>query len=364
MPPSASARGKGSAPFSSLIDTRGTFLKVERFIESCAVSQNGQNFLFATSEGDVWLVARKGLKDISSWQQMAVHEGPVLCLSADCKPESFLTGGEDNSLRRIHADGRVEILYTGKRWVEHCTSWVDEKGRNGMIAFASGKEVVLLNPEGKVIKQLSHASTVSGLAFDAKGKRLATSHYNGASLWYVHASEDKPQEYHWKGSHIGVVLHPQGEALVTTMQENELHGWRLSDGHNIRMSGYPRKVHSLSFSRNGKWLATSGADTVVMWPFFGGGPIGKPPVELAGIPGVICNKVAFHPQFDLVAAGFSDGTVFLADTKSDRMMPVSLSTHQLGPVSCLCCSPDGEILMFGTEDGTMAVVDLSLSAVS
>ena len=44
------------------------------------------------------------------------------------------------------------------------------------------------------------------------------------------------------------------------MQENALHGWRLSDGQHMRMSGYPSKTHILSFTRNGKWLATSGAD--------------------------------------------------------------------------------------------------------
>ena len=62
----------------------------------------------------------------------------------------------------------------------------------------------------------------------------------------------------WKGSHIGVILHPAAEAVVTAMQENALHGWRLSDGQHMRMSGYPAKTASLSFSRNGKWLASSG----------------------------------------------------------------------------------------------------------
>jgi hypothetical protein len=36
----------------------------------------------------------------------------------------------------------------------------------------------------------------------------------------------------------------------------------------------------------GQWywqaLATSGAESVVLWPFFGGGPMGKAPTEIAG----------------------------------------------------------------------------------
>ena len=80
------------------------------------------------------------------------------------------------------------------------------------------------------------------------------------------------------------------------MQENALHGWRLSDGQHMRMSGYPSKTTTLSFSRNGKWLATSGADAMVLWPFFGGGPMGKAPMELAGGDGVLCQQVACNPQ--------------------------------------------------------------------
>jgi len=42
----------------------------------------------------------------------------------------------------------------------------------------------------------------------------------------------------------------------------------------MRMSGYPAKTEALSFTAKGKWLATSGADAMVLWPFFGGGPMG------------------------------------------------------------------------------------------
>ncbi len=51
--------------------------------------------------------------------------------------------------------------------------------------------------------------------------------------------------------------------------------------HDMRMSGYPSKPESLGFTRSGKYLASAGADAIVLWPFFGGGPMGKPPLELA-----------------------------------------------------------------------------------
>ena len=166
---------------------------------------------------------------------------------------------------------------------------------------------------GRKLREFTHPSAVTGLAFDAKGKRIGASHYNGATLWFVAAKTDSPRKLEWKGSHTGFAIHPDGDAVVTAMQENALHGWRLSDGQHMRMSGYPSKTTALSFTRNGKWLASSGADAMVLWPFFGGGPMGKAPLELAGGDGILCTQVACHPQQEMVAGGFADGLVVMAD---------------------------------------------------
>ena len=65
------------------------------------------------------------------------------------------------------------------------------------------------------------------------------------------------------------------------MQENALHGWKLADGKHMRMTGYPAKVKSLSWSAKGKWLASSGAPAAILWPFQAkDGPMGKAPMEL------------------------------------------------------------------------------------
>ncbi|HEX4172813.1 MAG TPA: WD40 repeat domain-containing protein, partial [Acetobacteraceae bacterium] len=171
------------------------------------------------------------------------------------------------------------------------------------------------------------------------------------------AKEDSPRRLEWKGSHTGIAIHPEGDAVVTAMQENALHGWRLSDNQHMRMSGYPAKTESLSFTRNGKWLATSGADSMVLWPFFGGGPMGKAPIELAGGDGITCTCVAAHPQQEMVAGGFADGLLVLAEINSSRILPIAPPGQ--GRVSALAWSPNGSQLAFGTEKGFAAIIDLS-----
>ena len=73
----------------------------------------------------------------------------------------------------------------------------------------------------------------------------------------------------WKGSHLGVTISPDGKFLVTCMQEPMLHGWRLADGKHMRMSGYSARVRSLSWTAGGDFLATSGSEQLILWPFEG-----------------------------------------------------------------------------------------------
>ena len=66
----------------------------------------------------------------------------------------------------------------------------------------------------------------------------------------------------------GVTWSPDARFLVSSMQENALHGWRLvPDKAHMRMSGYPSKTRSFSWSHDGQFLATSGAEAAIIWPF-------------------------------------------------------------------------------------------------
>ncbi len=321
-----------------VLQARGDHRDLDAFV--VAAAWVGNTPAFALGDGRLIL---------AGWRELQVHDGAILALAAS--PAGFITGGDDGGFRRTPANGAPEtISQFGNKWVEQVAA-------HGTVAVAAvGKSAHVFDGASK-LKQLDHPSTVTGIAFDAKGKRIAASHYNGASVWFVAAKVDSPRRLEWKGSHIGIALHPGGDAVVTAMQENALHGWRLADGQHMRMSGYPAKTESLSFTRSGKWLASGGADTIVLWPFFGGGPMGKAPMELAGGDQVLCTRVAAHPQMDVVAAGFADGLVVLADIGSERILPVAPPGH--GPVSALAWSEDGGWLAFGTETGFAALVDLS-----
>jgi WD40 repeat protein len=333
-----------------ILETRGVTQELGAFVVACAFERSGATAAFALGDGTLRLAPREG----GDWRTVDAHDGAVLALAPDVA-HGFVSGGDDGKFRRIGAEATDIAGFGAMKWVEHVASFAD--GKAALLACAVGKHVHLFDATGKKLKTLEHPSAVTGVVFDARGKRVAASHYNGASLWFVASKTDNPRRLEWKGSHTGIVLSPDGENVVTAMQENALHGWRLADGQHMRMTGYPAKTQALSFTRNGKWLASSGADAVVLWPFFGGGPMGKSPTELAGGDGVVCTMVATHPQHEAVAAGFSDGLLVLAEIGSARILPICGPGR--GPVSALAWNADGSRLAFGTETGFAALVDFS-----
>jgi len=337
-----------------LLQTRGTSRDLDAFVVAARFSRDGRRVGFALGDGTVHITPVGGPGD---WNAVTVHDGAVLDFASDPSGDGFVSGGDDGQLRRVGGDGAVsDVASFGGKWVEHVAAYPLDKGK-GLIAASAGKIVRLFDQSGQMLKELTHPSTVTGLVFDGKGKRIGASHYNGASLWFVAAKTDTPRKLEWKGSHTGILIHPEGEAVVTAMQENALHGWKLPNGEHMRMSGYPAKTTSLSFTRNGKWMASSGADAMVLWPFFGGGPMGKAPLELAGGDGIICTQVACNPNNLVVAGGFADGLVVVADIESSRILPVVPPEH--GPVSALAWSPNGVLLAVGTETGFTALIDFA-----
>ncbi len=305
---------------------------------------------FALADGRVRFLGPDGAA-----RSVALHEGALLAAVPDIAG-GVLSGGDDGRLVAVTADGPAqEIARFGAKWVEHLAAHPGARGKGAWRAAGVGREVHLLAAAASP-RVLAHPATVMGIATEARGKRLGVAHYNGASLWWT-ASAGERRVLDWKGSHIGVVLSPDASHLVTAMQENALHGWRLADSADMRMSGYPAKTRSMSFTANGRWLATGGADSVVLWPFFGGGPMGKAPAELMGGGEALCTAVACHPQQEVVAAGWSDGLVAMAEIASGRTVPVAAPGR--GSVSALAWSADGSRLAFGTETGFCAVLDLS-----
>ena len=313
----------------------GTAVVGAHFLEHTAVFVLGEEaLLFAEPSGEL--------------RRMDVHNGAILAAASD--GQRIVSGGDDGKV--VTTDlGSSRVLSTDAkhRWIDHVAL-----GPDGAVAWSAGKTAYVL---GKTPREFETPSTVGGLAFLPKGFRLALAHYNGATLWFPNAPQTAPEQLEWKGSHLGAIVSPDGRFLVTTMQEAILHGWRLADRKHMRMSGYAARVTSLGWTLGGRWLATSGSNQIILWPFqTKDGPMGKRPRLLAPTEQRV-EAIACHPKQDIVAAGYSDGMALIVRVEDGA----EILTKKPGdaPVTALAWSADGTLLAFGTESGEAGVVDLA-----
>jgi WD40 repeat protein len=290
------------------------------------------------------------LADDDGERKVAVHAGGILYSASD--GSRIVTGGDDGTLVETGKDGEHRVIASDdkKRWIDQVALAPD-----GSTAWSAGKTAHVLTKKGEK-RSFDAPSTVAGLAFLPKGLRLAIAHYNGATLWFPNASGAAPQKLEWKGSHLGITVSPDGRFVVTAMQEPMLHGWRIVDAQHMRMSGYSARVRSLSWSSDGEFLATSGSEQLILWPFDGkDGPMGRQPKILARSKSRVA-VVACHPREPAAAVGYSDGAVLLVRIDDGALIAVRAADGD--PVSALGWAADGQMLAFGTDAGRAGLLRL------
>lgn len=181
--------------------------------------------IFALGDGSV---------RFESGARSEVHDGAVLCACVHPSGEGIVTGGDDGKLVWSREGEAVLLAQTKGQWIDA----VAASAESGLIAFSSGRALSVLDVKDPHFRRdFQHERTVSGVAFDPKGRRIAASTYGGAWLWYARIEQQQPTKLAWAGSHLAVGFSTDGAYVVTSMQDNQLHGWRLKDQKNMRMGG-------------------------------------------------------------------------------------------------------------------------------
>jgi WD40 repeat protein len=310
------------------------------YVVSVAFVQEGA--AFALSDGTV---------RFQTGETLQAHDGAVLCAAPHPSGSGLVTGGDDGRLVWSRPTGVAPIADVGGRWIDA----VATSAASGLIAFAAGRDVHVRDvADAAFARSFRHERGVADVAFDPKGRRIAAATYGGAMLWYARIAEQKPHLLKWAGAHLAVLWSPDGRFVISSMQENALHGWRVVDGKDMRMGGYPAKVKSLAFLNGGLVLATSGAPGAVVWPFAGSnGPMGKSAAEVGFDEEALVVRVAAAPRSARLAAGLSDGRIWIADLTGRGV--TTIRSDRGAPVSALAVSPDEQKLAWGDESGRVGL---------
>ena len=174
----------------------------------------------------------------------------------------------------------------------------------------------------------AHSDQVTSLAFSPDGKMLAS------------ASDD-----------LSIILWDTStwEQVVEPLVGHE----EGSECENYHEYVCPHQINSLSFSPDGRILASAGRDmTIRLWNPSTGESIGDP---LTGHDDWI-SQVAFSPDGTILASASWDGTILLWDPSTGESIEPPLFGHY-SPINSLDFSPDGSILASGDWDNSIIIWD-------
>lgn len=326
-----------------MLETNGKLkalgFKFDAPVNSTAYTRDGEAFAVGLGSGGVHVVHGDDRKTL------AVHKGAVPCL----KPlgtDRFASLSDDGTLKIISKDGSVSDMADFKgTWTERM-----DTHKNGSLAVAVGKHVHLwTKPDGAVQILGPHDGTVNDVHFSPDGMGLAAAHRDGVSLWAWPHFEPQKMLLPWKGAHLAVTVSADKRWIVSAMQEGALHMWNVALKRDYQMRGYWNKPTQMVWSSDRKWLATSGAEAVVVWPFDKGGPDGREALQLGWSNSALVTALASHPTEPVLAAGFGDGAVLMIDLVSRKAFNATAPSGHA--VTAIAFSPDGDSLVAGTENG-------------
>lgn len=314
-------------------------------------SPDGRHVVVAGGEGRLHRVAAEDAAVLA----LGSHEPGLLAVAWQPGGRTLATAGQDGSVRLwdalAAAAGEGRVVHRGMGWPMGLA--FDAKGRR--LAFVAGRQLQVLDSEGAAVATVGpHPVQVSLLAWRSSDELLVAG--NGALFTDRLAPEVRSTQHLLDGAPLVLVISPDGRIAATGLQDGQVNFRFLATQKRSRMSGYDGKVMQASFSANSRWLATSatGSSEIVVWDFSGKGPEGTEPLQLRGHEERV-ESLAFAPVGPWLASGGRDWRVALwrpGPSQRDDDGPVD--AHLLdGPVGLLRWSRDGQRLAVAQADGRL-----------
>ena len=279
------------------------------------------------------------------------HEFGTMEISWSPDSSKLVSVGQDGhvKIRNVKTQKIIKTLKGGAQWVEH-VSW----SPNGdYVASSAGKILRIWSSEGYLFQEYKdHPSTITALQWNANGTEIATASYGKILIFLVGVNGPKIV-LPFPSSMISLSWHKSGKWIVAGTQEGSLCGWQLppTDDSHLGIQGYETKVTQLSWSKNGKNLATAGGSWVVIWDFSGKGPQDKEAKVLKDDRRI--TQMSYQNNGDFLVCGTKDGSVLFWKTTVPEKPRLAFEVD--AAVNQLQWSKDGSSLVICSEDGKVRI---------
>jgi WD40 repeat protein len=306
----------------------------------------------------------EGTRDVMAWETDTGREVGRWSLPGEANVELLAISPDGSMLATAHSGGLVA------RWnlatMQQLSAFKAHGSQITYMAFAAdGTRLVTGAPDDDEVavweaatgRKLASIATVQSVFSKGSMDMIALGHTDG-TLQVVDTITGAVRlrlNAAPRGISVGPIS-PDGTVVPTCERlTNVVNVWEISTGRKLAtLEGHRSWATAMEYSRDGRTLATGGADTAVkLWDT----TTWRELRTLEGHSGHITG-IAFLPDGRQIATTASDGTTRVWDGPTGRELAV-LRGHT-GFLKGLLVAPDGRRLFTGDANGTIKVWDLTL----
>jgi WD40 repeat protein len=267
----------------------------------------------------------------------------------------FLVGAANGEVLHLTAGGEIADPLVK---IDGPIVAIDHSAKAGTTAVSNGHDVFLSHSQGDVVRlERDVTSSTDALAFSPGGRRLACGVGERLSIWAVEGDTVLTRDIPLTARPVSIRWSRDGTWLACGLETGGFALVGLADGRAEIVAGFPSPVRTVCWSQPAHALFASGAFRIAGWsmtaPPVGGETSGALETGRAGL--VLVEAVAAHPEKKLIAAGYANGRITIAQIGArDELLVRPLGSA----VAALAWSADGRHLAMGSVDGTAAIVTL------
>ncbi|MFZ4575375.1 MAG: pentapeptide repeat-containing protein, partial [Phycisphaerales bacterium] len=295
----------------------------------------------------------------------ALHFGSEVAFSPGGR--SLATGALDGTIELWDPASGAKRLTLRDGDASGVTFSLSLDGKRVATLDSHGNIRVWGQPECRVLCTIkSGGKLVGSPAFSPEGGLVAAMEESGRlRLWDSHSGKTRrrlpgPLAASMRGTELilgpraapkgHLLFSPRGDSAAGAGERNRLHVWSVSNARTLSLKRDDFDPPMLSFSADGRWVATCSGDQSV-WLI--DAMSGKRRRVLKGHTDEVIS-VAFSPSSpSLLASGSRDDTVILWDAGTGTLIR-QLRGHR-DCVRCVAFSEDGRFIASGSDDGTSRV---------